>query len=159
MKILLTKRYIHVSFHIGLLIKGVYDFGEILCGILFIFLTPERMSKIINAISANELREDPNDLIMRQLISFSNKFSIDMQYTASIYLLSHGLIKIIIIILLWKQKLWAYPFSCVIFSIFVIIQMTRFSQTYSIALLFLSLIDFLMIILTILEYRNIKKLN
>ena len=153
---LLTKKNIHVGFHIGLIIKGVYDLGEILSGILLIFLTPDRMSKLITTISRGELREDPNDLIMRYLISFSKTFSINMQLTASFYLLSHGLVKILIIIFLWKKKLWAYPVSCVIFFIFVIIQMLSFVQTYSITMLFLTLIDIIMIILTILEYKNIK---
>ena len=156
MRKLLTKRNIHVGFHIGLILKGVYDLGEILSGILLIFLTPDRMSKLITFISAGELREDPNDFIMRHLISFSKTFSINMQLTASLYLLSHGLVKILIIIFLWKEKLWAYPVSCIVFSIFVIIQMLSFVQTYSITMLFLTLIDIIMIILTILEYKNIK---
>jgi uncharacterized membrane protein len=114
------------------------------------------MSNLIAAIAANELREDPNDLIMRHLISFSKTFSISTQLTASLYLLSHGGLKLLILIFLWKKKLWAYPVSCLIFTIFVIIQMLRFVQTYSITLLFLTLIDIIMIILTILEYKNIK---
>jgi uncharacterized membrane protein len=153
---LFSKKNVDVSFHIGLLLKGFYDFGELLCGILLFFLTPERMSNLIAAIAANELREDPNDLIMRHLISFSKTFSISTQLTASLYLLSHGGLKLIILIFLWKKKLWAYPVSCLIFTIFVIIQMLRFVQTYSITLLFLTLIDIFMIILTILEYKNIK---
>lgn len=156
MKKIFAKSNIHIGFHVGLLLKGLYDIGEILCGILLIFFTPERMSKVITIISAEELREDPNDFIMRHLISFSETFSINMQYTASIYFLSHGLIKIIIIVLLWKQKLWAYPVSCLIFTVFVIIQMLSFLKTYSVTLLILSFIDLVMIILTFLEYRNIK---
>jgi uncharacterized membrane protein len=153
---LLTQKNIHLGFHIGLIMKGVYDLGEILSGILLIFLTPDRMGKLITIISSGELREDPNDFIMRHLISFSKTFSINTQLTASLYLLSHGLVKILIIILLWKKKLWAYPASCVVFSIFVIIQMLNFIQTYSITMLFLTLIDIIMIILTILEYKNIR---
>ena len=156
MERVLSKRNIHMGFHIGLILKGIYDFGEILSGILLIFLTPDKMSKLISFISAGELREDPNDLIMRYLISFSKTFSINMQLTASFYLLSHGLVKLLIIIFLWKKKLWAYPVSCVIFFIFVVIQMLSFIQTHSIAMLFLTMIDMIMIVLTILEYKNLK---
>lgn len=156
MKKLFTKRNVHLGFHIGLLMKGFYDAGEILCGILLIFLTPERMRNIITVISAEELREDPKDFIMRHLISFSKTFSISMELTASLYLLSHGFIKIIIIVLLWRQKLWAYPVSCIIFAIFVIIQILSYVQTHSVSLLFLTLVDIIMIILTVIEYKNIK---
>jgi uncharacterized membrane protein len=152
----LNKRNIHVGFHIGLILKGLYDTGEVLCGILLIFLTPERMNKLITFISKNELQEDPKDLIMNYLVSFSHVFSISMQHFTSVYLLSHGLVKILILFLLWRKKLWAYPLSCVIFMIFIIIQTQRFSQTHSIVLLALTIIDIAMIVLTILEYKNIK---
>ncbi len=61
-----------------------------------------------------------------------------------------------ILILLWRKKLWAYPISCIMFGAFIVIQIQRFSQTYSIMLLVLTLIDIVMIILTIYEYQNIK---
>ncbi|WP_097025665.1 DUF2127 domain-containing protein [Clostridium peptidivorans] len=153
---IINRRNIHVGFHIGLILKGLYDIGEVLCGILLIFLTPERMSKLITLISKNELLEDPNDFVMNYLVSFSHVFSISMQHFTSYYLLSHGIVKVLILILLWKKKLWAYPLSCVMFTIFIILQTYRFSQTHSIMLLALTLIDILMIALTILEYRNIK---
>ncbi|MBZ9688867.1 DUF2127 domain-containing protein [Clostridium estertheticum] len=153
---ILNKRNIHASFHIGLIVKSLYDIGEVLCGILLIFLTPERMSKLITFISKNELYEDPNDFIMNYLVSFSHVFSISMQHFTSFYLLTHGTVKILILILLWRKKIWAYPMSCVIFMAFIVIQMQHFIQTHSIMLLALTLIDVVMIVLTILEYRNIK---
>jgi uncharacterized membrane protein len=153
---LFTPKNVHISFHISLILKGLFDIGELLSGIFLIFLTPEKMSKLITLISANELREDPNDFIMRYLIAFSKTFSINAQLTASIYLLSHALIKLFLIIFLWKQKMWVYPVSCVIFTIFIVNQMLHFTQTHSIALMFVTLVDIIMIILTLLEYKNIK---
>lgn len=156
MKKILTPKNIDITFHVSLILKGLFDLGELLCGIIIIFLTPERMSRLINFITAHELREDPNDFIMRHLISFSETFSINSQLTASVYLLSHSLIKLLVIIFLWKQKLWVYPVSCVVFAAFIIVQLLHFSQTHSITLMFVTLVDILMIILTILEYKNIK---
>lgn len=152
----LNKRNIHVGFHIGLILKTLYDAGEVLSGFLLLFLTPERMSKLITLISKNELLEDPHDFVMNYLVSFSHTFSMSMQHFTSFYLLSHGTIKIFMLILLWRKKLWAYPLSCVMFAIFIVIQTQRFMQTHSIMLLALTLIDAVMIVLTILEYRNIK---
>ncbi|WP_185255359.1 DUF2127 domain-containing protein [Anaerocolumna chitinilytica] len=156
MKKIITPRNIDISFHISLIIKGLFDLGEFLCGIITIFLTPERMRKLITFITSSELKEDPNDFIMRRLISFSETFSINSQLTASVYLLSHSFIKLLIIIFLWKQKLWVYPVSCVVFAAFVVIQLLDFTQTHSITLLFVTFVDIFMIILTILEYRNIS---
>lgn len=154
---LFTPKNVHISFHISLILKGLFDIVELFGGILFIFLTPEKMNRLIRFISANELREDPNDFIMRHLISFSKTFSMNTQLTATIYLLSHATIKLIIIIFLWKKKLWIYPASCVIFTIFIVIQMIDFTQTHSITLLLVTIVDLIMIILTILEYKNMKR--
>lgn len=157
MKKIFDKKNVHIGFEIGLIFKGIYDFFEVLCGILLIFLTPVRMTKLISWISANELREDPNDFVMKHLIAFSHTFSISMQNTATLYLLSHGTVKLIILFLLWKKKLWAYPVSCVLFLSFVVIQMQRFFTTHSITLIFLTAIDLIMIVLTLLEYKNLKQ--
>lgn len=153
---IINKKNVHLSFRVGLVLKSLYDIGEILCGVLLIFLTPERMSKLIALISKNELYEDPNDFLMNYLVNFSHMFSISMQHFTSFYLLSHGIVKILVLILLWRKKIWAYPLSVGIFTVFIILQMQRFSQTHSIMLLLLTFIDIVMIVLTILEYRNIK---
>lgn len=153
---IVNKRNVHVTFRIGIVLKALYDVGEVLSGIFLLFLTPERMSKLITLISKNELSEDPKDFLMNYLVAFSHTFTHSMQHFTSFYLLSHGIVKILVLILLWKEKLWAYPLSVVIFSVFIILQMQRFTHTHSIALLFFTFIDIIMIILTILEYRNIK---
>ncbi|WP_423236802.1 DUF2127 domain-containing protein [Clostridium liquoris] len=67
------------------------------------FLTPKRMSKLIALISKNELLEDPQDFVMSYLVYFSHTFSMSMQHFTSFYLLSHGTIKIFMLILLWRK--------------------------------------------------------
>jgi Predicted membrane protein len=153
---LFSKKNIHIGFSIGLILKAFYDVGEVLSGVLLFFMTPTRMSKLITLISRNELQEDPKDLVMNYLVSFSHHFSIDMQHFSTFYLLSHGLTKVVILILLWRKKLWAYPLSIVLISIFIILQTERFTKTHSITLMIFTLIDIIMIGLTVFEYKNIK---
>lgn len=153
---LFSKKNIHVGFSIGLILKTFYDIGEVLCGILLFFLTPEKMSKLITLISRDELKEDPHDLVMNYLLTFSHHFSIGVQHFTTFYLLSHGLTKVAVLILLWRKKLWAYPLSIVLFCVFIFLQTQRFTHTHSIMLLIFTLIDVIMIALTILEYKNIK---
>lgn len=154
-----SKGTIHIGFHIGLVLKGLFDAGEIISGFLMFFLTPDRMNQLIAVISKEELFEDPTDLIMNYLISVSQVYSLSAQHFTTYYLLSHGGVKLIILILLWQKKLWAYPVSCLMFLVFIIFQMQRFMSTYSFVLLFLSFLDGLMIVLTILEYKNIRNIK
>lgn len=153
---ILDARKIHTGFHIGLILKGLFDLAEILGGILMLFLSPERMVRLITLISRKELLEDPTDFIMNYLVSYSQIFTMDTQHFTSWYLLSHGAVKMLAIILLWKKKLWAYPLSCTLFAVFIVFQLMRYSHTHSLMLLVLTLVDIVMIVLTVLEYRNVR---
>ena len=152
-------KIIHIGFDIGLLMKTVFASLEVISGTALIFLNPEKMSRLIILISKEELSEDPKDIIMNYLISFSRVFSINMQYFTMIYLLSHGIIKLSVIFLLWKKKLWAYPLSILVFAGFIGYQLYRYTKSRSIMLFLLTILDIMMIILTILEYKRIKNEN
>ncbi len=69
MNTIFNKRNIHASFQIGLLLKGLFDVVEVLGGTLLIFITPERMSKLITLISKGELNEDPTDFVILFLLA------------------------------------------------------------------------------------------
>jgi len=144
------------SFHLTLLLKGLFDLGEVITGIGLLFLTPGRLNNLIEWVVGSEISEVPQDWIVSRLVAFGHSFSISSQQFAAFYSLSHGAIKLVFIMLLWKKKLWAYPLSVLLFLGFVVYQLYRFSFTHSVMLLFLTMIDVLMIVLTILEYRKMK---
>lgn len=157
LKKVFSKKSIDTSFRISLIIKGTFDFGEIVGGIFMLFLSPEKLSRLIEIISRKELLEDPTDFLMNYLVTYSHAFSFSTQHFTSFYLLSHGIVKVVTLLLLWYKKLWAYPVSCIVFFAFIVFQMQRFTQTHSVMLLALTLLDVVMIILTVLEYRNIRQ--
>ncbi len=160
MKILYRKKakhsIIHVSFEIGLIIKGIDGLLEIIGGFLLLFLNPERLSKVLLILTQHELSEDPKDIFFNSLIKLSQGFSVQTQYFGVFYLLSHGVIKAFLIFLLWRRKLWAYPVSIAFLIIFVAYQTYRFSMSFSMTMVILTVFDLIMIILTIFEYKRIK---
>lgn len=157
MKKIFSPQNVELGFDFTIIVKAVFDFGEILSGFLFLFLSPKRISELIYMVSHKELIEDPSDFVMSHLVSLGNAFTIDAQHFASFYLLSHGLVKIAILFLLWRKKLWAYPIAIVMLVGFIAIQLQRYLVTFSPMLLFLTFLDVAMIILTVMEYRNLKK--
>ena len=78
---------------------------------------------------------------------------------ASLYLLSHGLVKVVLVICLWLNKLWAYPLTIAVFAAFMVYQIYRFTYTHSLALIILTLFDGLLIFLTWKEYQDQKLLK
>lgn len=152
-----TEEIVRISFDVGLLIKGIDALTEIIGGIALIFLTPDRLNTLITLISKGELSEDPTDFVMNYLVTFGHSFSVNSWQFVMFYLLSHGIAKMVVILMLWKRKPWAYPLSVIVFVLFIVYQMYHYIASRSIFLLLLTVLDFIMIVLTILEYKRIKK--
>jgi hypothetical protein len=67
--------------------------------------------------------------------------------------LSHGVVKLWLIIGLLRQKLWYYPLAAAVFGLFIVYQ---YSFTNSLWLLVLSAVDVAVIALTWHEYRYLR---
>jgi len=150
------KRLLHIGFDIGLLLKGLNAVAEIIGGFALMFLNPERMNHLMGLLSGGELSEDPKDLIANYLVTFGHNFTADAQSFAVFYMLSHGIVKLAVILLLWKGRLWAYPLSVLVFVAFIVYQLHRYTVTHSIFMPLLTLLDIVMIFLTVMEYRRIR---
>lgn len=146
----------HKGFEIGILLKGINGVFEIIGGILLTFLNPSRLRSLVSWLTKGELLEDPRDAVANFLIKFSSSFTISAQHFGTFYLISHGLIKLILVILLWKRKPWAYPLTIISLTLFIIYQIYRYILHPSNVLIILTIFDVIMIVLTFIEYKNIK---
>lgn len=150
------EKKIHLAFEISILLKGFHSVLEILGSFLIFFITKSYIISQVLYLTQEELSEDPKDLIAHYLINASNNFSISSQHFIALYLLSHGVIKLFLVIGLLRKKLWAYPASIVVFSLFIIYQLYRFYDTHSLWLLIFTIFDIAIIWLTIHEYHHMK---
>lgn len=149
----------HISFKIGLILKGIHGLTEIIGGVMMFFLTPNRLSIFTSFLTKHELSEDPRDLVANLLLNLNRNFSISTQHFAVLYLMTHGIIKCILILLLWRRKLWAYPLSIVSLILFIVYQVYRYTLTQSVFLILLTIFDAVMIALTYLEYKRMKSVT
>jgi uncharacterized membrane protein len=149
----------HKSFKIGILVKGIDSVLEMIGGILLIFLNPNRLNKLVTLLTQHELSEDPKDVVANFIIKLSSHFSLSGQYFGIFYLMSHGIIKLILVVMLWKRKIWAYPLTVVSLILFILYQIYRCTIMYSTGLVLLTIFDIVMIILTLIEYKSIKDNN
>lgn len=149
-------KVVHKSFEIGILLKGIDGVLEIIGGILLVFLNPVRLNKLIILLTQHELSEDPQDIIVNYMIKLGTNFSISAQYFGIFYLISHGIVKFILVTLLWRKKLWAYPLTIVSLILFISYQIYRYTIDHSIGLIILTIFDIIMIFLTFLEYKRMK---
>ncbi|HET7320413.1 MAG TPA: DUF2127 domain-containing protein [Candidatus Saccharimonadales bacterium] len=144
------------TFYISLILKGLDSALEIIGGLILLVISPSTVGHITKLLTQHELSTDPKDFVANHLLHASHEFTNGGRWFAAFYLLSHGLVKIIIIIALFKQKLWAYPWMMVVLGLFIIYQIYRMTYKFGAGLLFLTIFDLFVICLTWLEYKKHK---
>jgi len=87
----------HSIFLIGIVGKGINALLEIVGGLLLYFLSNSKIVNLIASLTHGEFVEDPRDKISLFLIRSAENLSVGGRLYGSIYLLSHGIIKLIII--------------------------------------------------------------
>jgi len=146
----------HILFEIGIFLKGLNGFLQIIGGFLLIFLKPSTFNKIVVLLTQNELSEDSQDLVANFLLKTAHQLSVNSQIFGVIFLLTHGLVKIFLVVSLRQRKLWAYPMAIVFFLAFIFYQLYRFTLSHSPWMIILTVLDIFVVVLTWLEYRRIK---
>lgn len=155
----LEEKNIHLAFEVSLVLKGAFAIAEIVTGIGLYFVTQQFVFKLVERITREELLEDPRDLVANYLFQSAQHFSVSTRNFTVIYLLSHGVIKLWLIIGLLREKLSYYPAAIAIFGLFIVYQLYRFSITHSLWLLFITVVDVLVIGLTWHEYRYLRRIH
>lgn len=152
----LEEKYLHRVFEVSLVLKAVFAVAEILAGIAAYFVTQQFLFRLVERMTREELLEDPRDFIANYLFQSAQHFSVSARNFTAVYLLSHGVIKLWLIIGLLRQKHGYYPVAMAIFGLFIVYQLYRLSLTHSLWLLVITAVDVLVIGLTWHEYRYLR---
>jgi uncharacterized membrane protein len=150
---------LHRFFEITLLLKALFAAGEIIAAIGIYVVPLGAVSDFIGAVTHAELARHPHDPIAAHLADWARTLSVDTQHFVAFYLLSHGAVKLWVIIGLLRERLWYYPVAFVVFTAFVIYQIHRYTVTHSVSLLLITIIDLVVIWLTWHEYRYLRSLR
>jgi len=154
---IIKEKNIFRIFEFGLLIKGLNALIEILSGFFIWFVNKAFIITLFLNLTQNELSDDPKDYLANFIVNTASTFSTSSQSFFAGYLIIHGLIKIFLIVGLFRKKLWAYPVSIFIFTFFIIYQFYEYYLNSSPWLLFLTFFDILIVMIAIYEYIARKK--
>lgn len=151
-----AKEIAHVGFEIGLLFKALHGLVQLLGGLVMLYVTPQRLSAITDFLTRHRLSVNPQAIIAGLLVKLSSSFSVGTQHFVLFYLFSHGLVRVALVYLLWRKKLFAYPLSIGFLLFFIVCQLYRYSFTGSLLLLLFTLLDGTMAVLTYFEYKRLR---
>ena len=139
-------------FYVGIILKGLDGVLELLGGTLLLFVAPDRIEHLAILITQPELTEDPNDFIAKHILHSASGLNNHVVLFGAIYLLAHGIVKVVLVTALLRQKLWAYPWMIAVLVIFIFYQLYQLSVAASAGLVALTVFDTLIVVLTWHEY-------
>ena len=149
-------RRIHEAFQVSVLLKGAHALLELASGLAVSLFSPTSVLHAVGRLTSTELLEDPHDVVANWLLGWAATFSMGEQTFYAVYLLSHGAVKLVLVLALLHRQRWAYPASMTVLGAFMAYQLYRFAHTHGVGLLLLTAFDAAVVWLVWLEYRAVR---
>ena len=149
-----SKDLLDRTFEVGILLKGLDGVLELIGGGLLLLVSPATINRITGALTQHELSEDPHDVIAVHLLRISHGLTGAAVGFAAAYLLLHGLVKVVLVLGLLRNKLWAYPWMIVFLLAFIGYQIYRIALDVTLGLTALTVFDAIIVWLTWREYQK-----
>jgi uncharacterized membrane protein len=148
------KDWLDRFFEIGIIAKGLNGIAELVGGLLLLFVTPARIQHLAAFLTQGELSEDPHDLIATHLLHTTNGLTGNAVLFGAIYLLAHGVVKVVLVVALLLNRLWAYPWMIGVLLLFIGYQVYRIALQPTAGLIALTVFDIAIVALTGREYAR-----
>lgn len=155
----LREKILHHLFQIGVLLKGVDGLFETIGGFVFVCVTSHEIRHVVFWLTQDTLLEDPDDWIAHSLRHAFVHFSDGRKILVGAYLLGHGIIKLLLVVGLWRVKLWVFPVALAVLGGFVGYQVYHLTSHPSVGLSVLTLIDVIIAALVWHEFRSHLRRN
>jgi uncharacterized membrane protein len=149
------RRILHRFFELGIIFKAIDGGLELVGGLLLVFLSPAAINRLVFFFVEGELKEDPTDLVANLLLH-TTRSAIAVRIPASVFLIMHGIVKLVLVGGLVTNRLWSYPAAILVFAGFTMYQLYQLSQQYSLFLEIVTIFDVIFILLVIAEYRHMR---
>jgi uncharacterized membrane protein len=143
----------HRLFVVAVVLKGLNGLLELVAGASVLAIGHIGLNGIVTLLTARELSEDPNDLFANLLRRWFAHMSPGAERFAAIYLLTHGVAKIVLAIGLLRERSWAFPVATAFFTIFIAYMSYRMALAWSWSIATFCLIDLVTLCLVLREWR------
>lgn len=141
-------------FRTSLVLKGLDGVLELVGGVLLLLVSPNQINSVVRFLTQHELSEDPHDFVATHLVNATSNLTTAATLFGAIYLLLHGLVKVILVVAVLRDRLWAFPWMIGFLIVFIGYQIYQISVTFSIGLILLTAFDAFIVWLTVIEYRK-----
>lgn len=155
----MRQRVLDLVFLIGVLFKGIDGIAELIGGIVLLTVTPVQLLATAIAATAEELAEDPHDIIANLVLHGVGHLNTGTATFVALYLLLHGVVKLAIVgaLLLGTRRI--YPWAIAGLFAFLAYQLYLTVVSPSATVIILTVFDAAIIALTWREWRHGRTLR
>jgi uncharacterized membrane protein len=140
-------------FRFSLLLKAADSLAEVVGSVVLYLVSNETILRLTRAITRRELLEDPNDVVANFLMRSAEALSLGQKSAASFFLFSHGAVKLFLVIMVLRDRPWAYPVFMLALGLLIAYQSYQLSLGFSPWLAVLTVLDVVVLWLTWHEFR------
>lgn len=153
------RRWRHRFFQFGVILKGVDGVLEIVGGALLVAFGSRGLGTAVRFVTQHELSEDPRDAVAGWMVRHAAAVGADTVHFASLYLLAHGIVKIVLAVGLIRERIGVFPVALGLIGLFTLYQAYRLTVLPSVGLATLTVFDVVIIALVWVEYRVLRAGN
>jgi len=150
---------LHQAFLISIILKAIDAVFETIGGTILLIVSPAAINGLAQALTRDELSENPHDFIANHILHTAGSLTRTTTVFVALYLLGHGLAKLVLIIAVLRRQLWAYPWMIGLIGLFMIYQIYRIGLQPTLGLTLLTIFDAVVVWLTWQEYKSQKALK
>jgi len=103
-----------------------------------------------------ELQEDPHDFFAMHVLHYGQQLAGGHNTFAILFLLTHGLVKIVLVVALLRNLSWSYLFALITLGLFIVYQLYELVTKPTFGMAFLTVLDSVIIWLVWREWGKYK---
>ena len=148
-----SHRALDTTFRVSLILKAADGVLELVGGVLLLLVSPAQITAVVRFLTQHELAEDRHDFFANLLVHAAGSLSVSATVFGAVYLLLHGLVKVVLVAAVLSGRLWAYPWMIGFLLVFIAYQLYEMVVHFSFGLVALTLFDLFIVGLTAREYQ------
>jgi uncharacterized membrane protein len=153
----MNEQRIHAIFRLSIMLKGAHALIECFGGLVLAVVSTHRIVSMVERFTQDALIYNHHDVVASYLLGAAHSLSVQTKNFYAFYLLSHGAVKVGIVIALLQNRLWAYPVSLVALAGFIVYQIYRVALVGAVGLVVLTVFDLIVMALIWHEYRVVRR--
>lgn len=140
-------------FDASIILKGINGVLELLGGAALFFISADQVRHVLAWVSAHALVAHRHSALAQWIEHLADRMGADATAFAAWYLILHGVIKILLVWALLREKLWAYPWMLVALGLFIAYQCYELVVHFGWWMFALTIFDLFIVILTTREWQ------